>query len=75
MAARKRSTSRKRTSRKTSKKRSSYSRKSKRSISRHVKRHKRKGMPQKQAVAAAMSEQRRKGRKVPARKRSTSKKH
>ena len=70
MASRK--ASRKRTTRKTQK--SSYSRKSRKSISRHIRRHKRKGMPQKQAVAAAMSEQRRKGRKVPSRKRAASKK-
>lgn len=47
---------------------SAYSQKARKSISRHIKKHKKEGMPQKQAVAAAMSEQRRKGRKVPARK-------
>jgi hypothetical protein len=34
-------------------------------MSRHIKRHMRKGMSQKRAVAAAYSEARRKGHKVP----------
>lgn len=44
-----------------------YSKKASASIGRHIRRHKKEGMPQRQAVAAAMSEQRRKGRKVPPR--------
>lgn len=42
-------------------------------VSRHIKRHKRKGMGQEQAVAAALSEARRKGRKVPPRRRGAAK--
>ena len=38
-------------------------------VSRHVKRHKKKGMGQRQAVAAALSEARRKGKKVSPRRR------
>jgi hypothetical protein len=39
-------------------------------VSRHVRRHKKKGMPQSQAVAAALSEARRKGKRVPPRRRA-----
>ena len=53
---------------------SAYSQKSRSSISRHIRKHRKEGMPQDQAVAAAMSEQRRKGRKVPARKGKAAKK-
>ncbi|HVL87563.1 MAG TPA: DUF6496 domain-containing protein, partial [Candidatus Thermoplasmatota archaeon] len=48
----------------------SYSSQARSLVSRHVSRHRRKGMGQKQAVAAALSEARRKGRKVPARRRA-----
>ena len=47
---------------------SSYSSSSRKQISRHIKIHKKEGMPQRQAVAAAMSEARRSGKKVPKRK-------
>lgn len=49
---------------------SSYSKRGRDTVSRHVRRHRKKGMPQRQAVAAAMSEARRKGRKVPSRRRA-----
>lgn len=49
---------------------SAYSQKSRDKISRHIKKHKKEGMPQDQAVAAAMSEARRKGMKVPEEKES-----
>lgn len=42
-------------------------------IGSHVKKHRKEGMPQDQAVAAAMSEARRSGKKTPARKRGSSK--
>ena len=42
-----------------------YSENSREFISEHVKKHMHEGMPQDQAVAAAMSEARRKGMKVP----------
>jgi hypothetical protein len=38
-------------------------------IQRHIRRHKRKGMDQKRAVAAAYSEARRKGHRVPKKKK------
>ncbi|MGQ0535742.1 MAG: hypothetical protein ACT4PT_06700 [Methanobacteriota archaeon] len=47
-----------------------YSRGAQTLISRHIRRHKKKGMGEMQAVAAAISEARRKGRRVPARRRS-----
>jgi len=47
---------------------SAYSGSARKQISRHVKKHKKEGMPQDQAVAAAMSEARRSGKKVPKRK-------
>ena len=47
---------------------SAYSKSSRKLISRHVRKHKKEGMPQDQAVAVAMSEARRKGKKVPSRK-------
>lgn len=53
---------------------SQYSDSARRTISKHVRKHKKEGMPQRQAVAAAMSEARRKGKKVPARTRSGSRK-
>lgn len=53
---------------------SSYSPKSRDMISKHIKKHKEEGMPQRQAVAAAMSEARRSGKKVPARKKGPAKK-
>ena len=53
---------------------SAYSKSSRRKISRHIKKHKKEGMPQKQAVAAAMSEARRSGKKTPSRKRGGRKK-
>jgi len=46
-------------------KKSGYSEASREFISEHVKEHMHQGMPQDQAVAAAMSEARRKGMKVP----------
>jgi hypothetical protein len=42
-----------------------YSEEAREFISEHVRHHKEKGMPQDQAVAAAMDEARRKGMKVP----------
>jgi hypothetical protein len=45
------------------------SKKGRRMVSRHIKLHKREGMPQDQAVAAALSEARRKGYKVSPRRR------
>lgn len=42
-------------------------------VSRHVKKHKQEGMPQEQAVAAALSEARRKGFKVSPRRRTSRK--
>lgn len=42
-----------------------YSKEAREFISEHVKEHRHEGMPQDQAVAAAMSEARRKGMKVP----------
>lgn len=50
---------------------SAYSEKSRKQISRHVRKHRKEGMPQDQAVAAAMSEARRSGKKTPARKGKT----
>lgn len=47
------------------KKSEGYSEESREFISKHVKEHMHEGMPQDQAVAAAMSEARRKGMKVP----------
>lgn len=44
---------------------SAYSDEARRFIEAHVKEHRGKGMPQDQAVAAAMNEARRKGLKVP----------
>ena len=44
---------------------SEYSERSREFISEHIKEHREDGMPQDQAVAAAMSEARRKGMKVP----------
>lgn len=38
-------------------------------MQRHIRKHKKKGMKQKQAVAAAYSEARRKGRRVPKKKK------
>lgn len=73
MPTRKTST-RKRSSAKTSRKTSRYSEKAKAGLSRHIRKHRKQGMPQKQAVAAAMSEQRRKGRKVPARRAASTRK-
>ena len=46
-------------------KESAYSEEAREFIEDHVKEHREKGMPQDQAVAAAMSEARRKGLKVP----------
>lgn len=42
-----------------------YSSSSRKMISKHVKKHRREGMPQDQAVAAAMDEARRRGLRVP----------
>lgn len=53
---------------------SAYSRSARRTISRHIRKHKKEGMPQKQAVAAAMSEARRKGKKVPAKTKAAARK-
>lgn len=47
---------------------SAYSDAARSKISRHIRIHKKEGMPQKQAVAAAMSEARREGKKVPKRR-------
>ena len=47
---------------------SAYSQSARNKISRHIRKHKKEGMPQRQAVAAAMSEARRDGKKVPKRK-------
>lgn len=47
---------------------SAYSEKARKQISRHIRKHRDEGMPQDQAVAAAMSEARRSGKKVPKRK-------
>ena len=47
------------------KEKSAYSDEARKFIEDHVKEHREKGMPQDQAVAAAMSEARRKGMKVP----------
>lgn len=47
------------------KKESEYSEKAREFIHEQVKEHRDEGMPQRQAVAAAMSEARRKGMKVP----------
>lgn len=44
---------------------SDYSENAREFISEHIKEHREEGMPQRQAVAAAMSEARRKGMKVP----------
>ena len=44
---------------------SDYSENAREFISEHIKEHRKEGMPQDQAVAAAMSEARRKGMKVP----------
>ena len=44
---------------------SDYSEKAREFVSDHVRKHRHEGMPQDQAVAAAMSEARRKGLKVP----------
>ncbi|HET6403750.1 MAG TPA: hypothetical protein VFH78_03825 [Candidatus Thermoplasmatota archaeon] len=44
---------------------SDYSETSREFISEHIRKHRHEGMPQDQAVAAAMSEARRKGMKVP----------
>lgn len=51
----------------TEKKKSDYSEESREFIQEHIKEHREEGMPQRQAVAAAMSEARRKGMKVPER--------
>lgn len=53
---------------------SQYSPSARRKISRHIRKHKKEGMPQRQAVAAAMSEARREGKKVPRRNASKPKK-
>lgn len=53
---------------------SAYSCSARRTISRHIRKHKKEGMPQKQAVAAAMSEARRKGKKVPTKKKAAARK-
>jgi hypothetical protein len=45
------------------------SKKGRKMVSRHIKLHKREGMPQERAVAAALSEARRKGYKVSPRRR------
>ena len=47
------------------KKESEYSENAREFIHEHIKEHRDDGMPQRQAVAAAMSEARRKGMKVP----------
>lgn len=52
---------------------SAYSSSARKSISKHIRKHRAEGMPQDQAVAAAMSEARRAGKKTPARKRGSSK--
>lgn len=44
---------------------SDYSENAREFVSEHIKKHRHEGMPQDQAVAAAMSEARRKGLKVP----------
>lgn len=44
---------------------SDYSENAREFVSDHIKKHRHEGMPQDQAVAAAMSEARRKGLKVP----------
>lgn len=49
----------------TGKEKSDYSENAREFISEHVSKHRHEGMPQDQAVAAAMSEARRKGLKVP----------
>lgn len=54
----------------TEKKSEGYSENSREFTSEHVKEHMHKGMPQDQAVAAAMDEARRKGMKVPEEKDS-----
>lgn len=51
-------------------KKEGYSEESREFIGKHVKEHMHEGMPQDQAVAAAMSEARRKGMKVPEEKDS-----
>lgn len=49
----------------TEKKDDDYSENAREFIAEHIKEHRHQGMPQDQAVAAAMSEARRKGLKVP----------
>lgn len=44
---------------------SDYSKEAREFVSEHIRAHRREGMPQDQAVAAAMDEARRKGLKVP----------
>lgn len=51
---------------------SKYSESARESIGKHVRKHRKEGMPQDQAIAAAMSEARRSGKKVPGRKRGSS---
>lgn len=53
---------------------SAYSSSARRTISKHVRKHRKEGMPQDQAVAAAMSEARRSGKKAPSRRKGKSKK-
>ena len=47
---------------------STYSKSARKLISTHVRKHRQDGMPEGQAIAAALSEARRAGKKVPARK-------
>jgi len=58
----------KKTSRSGRKKSKAYSKRSRKFIGRHVRMHRHEGMGPKRAVAAAMSEARRKGLKVPRRR-------
>jgi hypothetical protein len=50
---------------------SAYSGSARRTISQHIKKHKKEGMGQKRAVAAAMSEARRKGQKAPPKRKGS----
>lgn len=52
---------------------SQYSQASREKISRHIRKHKKEGTPQRQAVAAAMSEARREGMRTPKRRRGAKK--